>query len=200
MQLARVRAFAKVARGDVHPPVLEAMLDGRKVPDGLAVDTDLRWALIAALAALGRVGDAAVDAELARDDTARGRQHALQTRAAMPDAARKEWAWLAAMHDPALSNHETSFLAAGFRQPGQDELLRPYVDRYIAELPDTWAARTPQVAASLASSLFPAVLVEQEVLDATAVLLDAQHPDGLRRLVAEQRDDLGRALRARAAV
>ena len=199
LQLARVRAFAGVARGDVHPPVLEAMLDGRRVPDGLAVDTDLRWTLIGALAALGRLGDAVVDAELLRDDTASGRLHALQARSAMPDAAGKQRSWTAAMHDASLSNHETAQLAVGFWQPGQDDLLRPYVERYVAELPDAWAGRTPQVARSLATSLFPSVLVEHEVLAATAALLDAQHPEGLRRLVAEQRDDLARALRARSA-
>ena len=197
LQLARVRAFAAVARGVAQASALQAMLEGRKVPAGLAVDTDLRWTLVVALAALGRLGDASVDAELGRDDTARGRLRALQARAAMPDADAKERAWGAAMHDPSLSNHETSSFAAGFWQPGQEELLRPYVDRYVGELPDAWAARTPQVAGSLARGLFPAVLVEQEVLDATGALLDAQHSPGLRRLVAEQRDDLARALRAR---
>jgi aminopeptidase N len=198
LQLARVRSFAGAARTDEHARVLERLLDGSDVPAGLAVDTDLRWTLVGALAALGRLDDAAVDAELARDDTATGRLHALQTRAAMPTAAAKERAWTATMHDAALSNHETRYLAAGFWRPGQDDLLRPYVERYVAELPEAWGERTPQVAGTLAEDLFPSLLVEQDVLDRTAVLLDQRHPGGLRRFVAEQRDDLARALRARA--
>ena len=199
LQLARVRALAGAARAPQHVAVLEALLDGREVPEGLAVDTDLRWALLSALCAVGRADDAAVGAELVRDDTATGRLHALQARAAMPDPEAKQRAWEAAMHDDSLSNHETRYLAAGFWRPRQDDLLRPYVERYVAELPAAWGGRTPQVAGTLANALFPSVLVEQGVLDATAPLLGEQHPAGLRRYVAEQRDDLARALRARSA-
>jgi aminopeptidase N len=199
LQLTQVIAFAGVARSAPHPAALEAMLAGREVPEGLAVDTELRWTLVGALAALGRLGEADLEAELARDDTAAGRLHALHHRAAMPDRAAKQRAWELAMHDRSLSNSETRHLAAGFWQPWQDDLLRPYVDRYVAELPAQWDARTPEVARSLANSLFPSTLVEQEVLDRTAALLDTRHPSGLRRYVAEQRDDLARALRARTA-
>jgi dsDNA-binding SOS-regulon protein len=47
--------------------------------------------------------------------------------------------------------------------------------------------------------LFPSTVVDPAVLDATGCLLDEAHPAGLRRYVAEQRDDLARALRARGA-
>ena len=199
LQLARVRSFARVGRRPEDAQVLQALLDGRDVPEGLAVDTELRWTLVEALATLGQADDAVVDAELQRDDTAAGRLHALTARASMPDAAAKERAWAAATGDASLSNHETRYLTAGFWRVGQDELLRPYVDRYVTDLPGAWAARTPQVAGSLANSLFPSTLVSQDVLDATEVLLDERHPAGLRRYVAEQRDDLARALRARSA-
>ena len=72
-----------------------------------------------------------------------------------------------------------------------------YVDRYVTELPALWAARTPQVAGTLAQSLFPSTLVEPDVHDRTAELEQGDHPAGLRRFVAEQRDDLRRALAAR---
>jgi aminopeptidase N len=199
LQLARVRAFAGVARRPEHAQVLQALLDGRDVPEGLAVDTELRWALVEALATVGQVDHAAIDAELARDDTAAGRLHALTARASMPDAAAKERAWTSAMTDASLSNHETRHLSAGFWRAGQDELLRPYVDRYVDQLPQAWQARTPQVAGTLATQLFPSTLVDPDVLERTAVLLDDRHPAGLRRYVAEQRDDLARALRARQA-
>jgi aminopeptidase N len=83
--------------------------------------------------------------------------------------------------------------------PAQDDVLRPWVQRYVDELPALWDARTPQVAGTLALDLFPSTLVEQDVHDRTAVLEHDSHPAGLRRFVAEGRDDLARALRARAA-
>src|SRR3712207_6787757 len=66
-QLTVVNALA----GSVLPePVLEQMrgwLDGVDVPEGLTVDTDLRWRLLQALVAHGAAGEAEVDAELERD-------------------------------------------------------------------------------------------------------------------------------------
>ena len=90
-------------------------------------------------------------------------------------------------------------MTAGFWRPAQDELLAPYVDRYVAELPAVWSQRSPEVAGPLAQSLFPSTLVAQDVLDRTELLQGEQHPAGLRRYVAEQRHDLARALRARSA-
>jgi aminopeptidase N len=197
LQLARVRAFAGTARSAEHAEVLESLLAGTG-PAGLAVDTDLRWTLVKALAGLGRLDVAAVDAELRRDDTAAGRLHALTARAARPTAEAKRDAWAAAT-GPDLGNSEVRAVTAGFWRVGQDELLEPYVDRYVSELPQVWGRRTPEVAGPLAQSLFPSTLVAQDVLDRTAVLLDERHPPGLRRYVAEQRHDLARALRARSA-
>jgi aminopeptidase N len=197
LQLTRVRAFAAAAQGFTHPSAVLSLLDGSEVPPGLVVDTELRWHLVECLAALGRLDDAAVDAELARDDTAAGRLHALTARAAMPTAEAKQRAWQSVTGDDSLSNSETGAVASGFWRSGQDDLLRPWVERYVTELPALWDARTPQVAGTLAQELFPSTLVEQDVHDRTAALERGDHPAGLRRYVAEQRDDLRRALAAR---
>ena len=110
LQLTRVRAFAGVARTLQDAEALERVLSGADVPPGLAVDTELRWHLVKALAALGRLDDDAVDDELRRDDTAAGRLHALTARASMPTAEAKERAWSSVTGDAALSNHETAAL------------------------------------------------------------------------------------------
>ena len=198
LQLVHVRALAAVAEGLDHPLLLLGLLDGQDVPAGLTVDTDLRWTLVTALARVGRLDQAAVGAELARDSTAAGQRSAATARAALPDPVAKEWAWSAAVSDPSLSNAQAHALARGVWQVGQDDLLAPYVDRYVTELPQLWATRTPEVVGRLTELLFPSTLVRQDVLDRTAPLLEDHHPAGLRRLVAEQRDDLRRALAARA--
>ena len=198
LQLVHVRALAAVAGGVEHALLLEGLLDGQGVPAGLTVDTDLRWTLVTALAGLGRLDEAALDAELARDTTAAGARSCLRARAALPERAAKERAWAAATGDLSLSNHEAHALAGGFWRHGQDELLAPYVGRYVTEVPGLWQTRSPEVVGRLTELLFPSTLVCQDVLDATAVLLDERHPAGLRRYVAEQRDDLRRALAARA--
>jgi aminopeptidase N len=60
-----------------------------------------------------------------------------------------------------------------------------------------WDARTPQVGQSLAAALYPAVVVEQDVLDRTEAFLAGDVPAGLRRVVLERADDLRRAVAAR---
>ncbi len=45
------------------------LLAGSAALPGLAIDTELRWALLRRLAATGRAGDAEIDAELRRDPT-----------------------------------------------------------------------------------------------------------------------------------
>ena len=74
--------------------LLAGLLDGSAAIPGLAIDTDLRWTLLARLAATGRAGDAEIDAELARDETDAGQRHAAACRAAIPDAEHKAAAWV----------------------------------------------------------------------------------------------------------
>ena len=198
LQLVHARAYTRVADGVGQAGRLESLLAGQDVPPGLLVDTELRWTLVQSLAALGRLTDQQIDAELERDATSAGQLSAATARAALPDPATKERAWVAAAHDLLLSNAEAHALARGFWQFGQDELLAPYVERYVAELPGLWATRSPEVVGRLTELLFPSTVVRQAVLDRTQLLLGAEHPAGLRRLVGEQRDDLHRALACRA--
>jgi len=196
LQLVHARAAAEAA---LDPAPLLAWLDGSDLPAGLVVDHDLRWHLLTRLAALGAVDGARLGAELAADRTASGEQSAAQARAALPDAQAKAAVWDELVGDGELSNARARALGSGFWQPGQDDVLRPYVARWAAEAPGLWERRTPQLATAVARLLFPATLVEQQVLDASAGLLGQDLPAGLRRVLLEARDDLSRALRARQA-
>jgi hypothetical protein len=115
------------------------------------------------------------------------------------DAEAKQRAWERVTGDTALSNHETDAVAAGLlaRRPGRPAAARGSTAT-SPSCPALWDARTPQVAGTLAQELFPSTLVEPDVHERTAVLEQQEHPAGLRRYVAEQRDDLRRALAARA--
>jgi aminopeptidase N len=197
LQLTRARTFAAACAGDTAG-MLEQWLAGDDVPPDLALDTDLRWLLVEQLAALGRLDDAAIDAELARDDTAAGALHAATSRAARPDADAKERAWTAATTDASLSNKQAEAVARGCWQPGQDALLAPYVERYLAVVPELWQTRSPQMAQELTLRLFPSTLVDPAVVARVDTLLAGDHPAGLHRVVLEQRADLERAVRARA--
>jgi aminopeptidase N len=208
---AEARSRAAGAGGDVQlswakgwvstscdATALAGLLTEQHVPAGLRVDTDLRWQVVRRLAVLGGATEDDIGAELARDSTAAGQRHADFARAARPDADAKGDAWTRATQDLTLSNHETEALAGGFWQLEQAPLCRAYVDRYFDEITSVWQARTPQVAQSLANDLYPAVVVEQVVLDRSEEFLRAEDlPAGLRRVVLERADDLRRAVAAR---
>src|SRR5262249_50725833 len=61
VQLAWVRLFARVATAGDDLDLIAGLRDGSASVDGLAIDTELRWALVAALARSGRLSGAEID-------------------------------------------------------------------------------------------------------------------------------------------
>jgi aminopeptidase N len=197
-QLAYAHAFIAAARSPRHVAVLRGLLDGSREVPGLAVDTELRWTLLTRLVVLGAAGEADIDAELARDDTATGEKRAVTARAARPEAEAKAAAWSAVVDSDGLSNHLQVAAMRGFVQPEHAELIRPYVERYFARVGGLWQTRSMETAQTITELLYPAVLVEPATVERTDAFLAAQDaPPPLRRLLLEGRAGVARALRAR---
>jgi aminopeptidase N len=197
MQLAFMRSLATNAVTDEHLGLLVDLLSGDRAIEGLAVDTELRWTLLLRLVIMGRAGDREIDAELDRDNTAAGRRHALNLRAARPTAEAKEEAWHLAVEDDTLPNAEQAAVITGFQQPEHRPLLAAYVDRYFASIADAWERRTSEMAQQIVIGLYPVFGGDRVTLDRTdAWLREAQPVPPLRRLVTESRDGLARAVRA----
>ena len=199
-QLAWARAFAATARTDAQLDVLAGLLDGSETIEGLAVDTELRWALVQRLAATGRADEAEIAAELERDKTSAGERHAATARAARPTEAAKAEAWASVVEGDKLPNSVQEAVIGGFVQTDQRELLAPYTEKYFAAVKDVWHVRSHEMAQQIAVGLYPALQVSQATLDATDAWLDSAEPSAaLRRLVTESRAGVERALKARAA-
>ncbi|WP_328721662.1 aminopeptidase N [Streptomyces sp. NBC_00247] len=196
-QLTWARFFASSASSDEDLRLLGELLDGSAVIDGLDVDQELRWAFLFPLAARGVADEAAIDAELARDDTASGKRHQVRCLAARPSAAVKDQAWAAVVESDRLSNALVEATIAGFVRPSQRALLAPYTGKYFAAIERVWKERSIQIGMHVVSGLFPGLQDDPATLDATDAWLK-EHEDAapaLRRLVLEARDDLARALR-----
>ncbi|MFE4449720.1 aminopeptidase N [Streptomyces sp. NPDC056796] len=196
-QLTWARFFAGVATSEADFQLLGGLLDGSAVIDGLDVDQELRWAFLSSLTSHGRAGEDAVDAELARDDTASGKRHHVRCLASRPSAAVKAQAWAAVVESDKLSNALVGATIAGFEQPSQRELLAPYTAAYFEAIERVWAERSIQIGIDVVKGLFPGLQDDPATLTATDAWLTS-HPDAapaLRRLVLEARDDLARALR-----
>ncbi|MFG2805493.1 aminopeptidase N [Streptomyces massasporeus] len=199
-QLAWARAFAATARTPEQLDLLDALLDGSQTIEGLAVDTELRWAFVQRLAAVGRFDEAEIAGEYERDRTAAGERHATTARAARPTAEAKAEAWESVIDSDKLPNAVQEAVIAGFVQTDQREVLAPYAERYFEVVKDIWESRSHEMAQQIAVGLYPTVQVSQETLDRTDSWLTSAEPTAaLRRLVSESRAGVERALRAQRA-
>ncbi|AUG80074.1 aminopeptidase N [Kitasatospora sp. MMS16-BH015] len=199
-QLAWARTFTAVARTEDQLALLAGLLDGSVELAGLAVDTDLRWTLLSRLVATGKAGQAEVDAELARDQTAAGQEHAASCLAALPTAEAKAAAWASVIERDELTNYVQDAVIGGFNQPEHRELTAPYVEKYFAAVKGIWETRSHEISQQIIVGLYPSYHVSQSTLDATDAWLTTADPaPALRRMVIEARAGIERALRAQVA-
>ena len=127
-------------------------------------------------------------------------------RAAQPLAEAKAEAWRLATADADIANETHFQVAQHFWKFGQDEVLRPYVQRYldVAEAisagRDGWGERSSTIRQHVLSLLFPSPLADRPTLD----VIDqwragVQLTEAVARQFAEKRDDAERALFCQAA-
>ena len=168
--------------------------------DGLAVDTDLRWTLLTGLArGRPRRRPTGSTAELERDNTISGQEHAAAARAARPTAEAKAEAWEAAMVRDDIPNETQRSIVLAFQQHGQDEVLAPYVEQYLAAADTMWEEKGTQRASTALEYIFPRPLASQELLDRVDAWLESSPANpAAKRYVREGRADVARALAAQA--
>jgi aminopeptidase N len=197
-QLNYLQNFAGTASSEEHLAYVKGLLDGSVVLEGLTVDTDLRWGLLRRLVVTGKAGEAEIEAESQRDSTAAGERHAASCRAAIPTAEAKENAWQAILGGK-LSNAVFRATLGGFVEPEQVDLLKPYRDKYFAEIGRVWSDWSSDMSQTFAESAYPFLIIDQETIDRTdAYITDNKPPSALVRLLSEGRDGVARALRAQA--
>jgi aminopeptidase N len=205
-QLAYVNALCTSVLSPNHVAVLSTLLDNEPAAvnlPGLVVDTDLRWRVVTALARAGVIDADGpetpfIDAEADRDPTAAGKRNAAAAAAARPQPAVKEAAWQRVIEDDTIANITTRAIVGGIVQPGQQELLAPFTEKYFASILGVWQRRTSEVAQTVVIGLYPSWDISTEALAAADRFLDGDVPSALRRLVVEGRAGVERARKARA--
>ncbi len=205
-QLAFVNALCTSVLSRNHVAVLATLLDNEPAAvnlTGLAIDTDLRWRIVTALAASGDLDADGpetpfIDAEAENDPTAAGKRNAAAAAVARPQAVVKDAAWQQVIEDDAMANITTRAIVNGFVQPGQSGLLAPFTAKYFDAIAGVWERRSSEVAQTVVIGLYPSWDVSQAGLDAADEFLAGDVPPALRRLVIEGRAGVERALRARA--
>ena len=189
--------FAASAQSDDQLAALGAWLAGKDMPDGLALDAELRARILCTLAARGLACAEDIDA-LPRLDPVTGEMNRATCLALRPALAAKEAAWTVA-----ISSTEPTRMAqasaAGIWVPGQQELMTGYRDRYFTEaLPALVTRKLSWSKSRLASLLFPVTLVSAATIEAADAAVPSD--DVLRLAVADQATIMRRRLAARAAL
>ncbi len=198
-QLSFVRAYAGAAHSEQALTDIDGLLDGSFDIDGLAIDTDLRWTLLSALAKNGRADGDRIDAELARDNTISGKEHAASAKALRPTAEAKAEAWELAMVRDDVPNETQRSVVLSFSPYGQDEVLTPYIEKYLTAADTMWEDKGTQRASTALEFIFPKLLASHALLDRLDQWLEESPANpAAKRYVRENRDDIARALRAQA--
>jgi aminopeptidase N len=177
---------------------LRAWWADERLPAGLVIDAELRWALVTRLAALGELSAADIDAELARDESAAGVLHAARAQAMRPDPAAKQATWALLTEPSQRSAYELYASAEGFFEPGQTELTAGYLPRFFTEMPATAAHRQGWALGRVVFNAFPVAAASPRVLElAEAALADGRELDpAVRRAFVDRTDTLRRAVRS----
>ena len=199
-QLQFVRTFARLAETEEQLDVVESLLTGETVLEGLEIDTDLRWALVTSLAAGGRRTEQDIDAELEKDNTSNGQQAAATAKASIPTAQAKENVWNDVVESNKLSNIIQRSAIAGFYSGNKNELTDAYIDRYFDSVEKVWRDRSHEISQQVIVGLYPRNY-SAELLEKTENFLASLPEDAgsLARQISEARDGAERALKVQTA-
>jgi aminopeptidase N len=199
-QLQLVSAFAGYSQRDQDVVWVRGLLEGSAELKGLAIDTEMRWTLLTSLATAGAAAESEIEFELAKDNTATGRERAARALASLPTVAAKATAWQKVIEQEGLPNQTVDAIAQGFVKVHDTALLAPYIKKYHAMLSTVWAARTHAIAESVVEGFYPLALASRELVEASQSWLDENPdaPSALRRVISENRDAVTRAVKAQA--
>jgi aminopeptidase N len=158
-------------------------------------DIDLQWRVLTRKAELGGETDGEAEVLLERDRDPEAWLRALAVRAAKPDAAEKEAVWQQLAVERTVPVGAAYLVAIPFWRPGQDELLAPYADRFLALLPELHRGGMIHGMA-YTHRLFPLFGIAEEFCDRAARAAETAAPV-VRTTVAERADEVRRMLRSR---
>jgi aminopeptidase N len=148
---------------------------------------------------MGAATEEEIEAELSGDRTASGEREAALARALIPTRENKARVWAELTADQELPNWLHRSLLQGFQHPTQVALTAPYAPKFFEVVDGVWARSDSEPAQEFVMLAYPAYQISEETVALTDAWLERDgHPQSLRRLVAEGRDGVVRALRARA--
>jgi len=198
-QFQLIKAFAGLACTPEHQTILEGLRSGAVVLEGLSIDTDLEWELLAGLVLCGAARLEDIEKALKADNTSNGQQAAARARALIPAAEAKRSVFDELVHSLDNPNAIVRSLAMSFDVANDPSILEPLVDDYFQILEKVWNERTYKIAEYIIEGLYPGSLVSESLVEKTRAWLEShpEHP-AVRRMVQESLAGVERALKVQA--
>ncbi len=182
---------------------LAALLAGETSVDGIVLDQDLRWSLVATLNRYNHPGSAAlIAAELARDKSDSGQTSALRASVLRPDPAIKA-AWLAKVEDMKTSEPfaRIRVAMAALYPAGQTALSEASAAQRLARLPAIDKAASPAYMRAYGAAMIPAACTTASVARLGAALNEMTSlSPAARRALSHRRDEDRRCAAMKAAL
>lgn len=200
-QLAYFQAFISSALFDpLYIETLQSLLAGTDPSTlgfpGLAIDTDLRWNIVTALARAGFIDAAFIQEEKNKDNTNSGARFAARAQATIPTAAAKHATWDTLFNSHKVSNLLARWACLGFASVGQEQLIAPYHDLFFEHIEQLWEeSPSREIPQTVTRFLYPQWSASHNSIEqAERIIKNPDAPSGLRRLVAEGQDETKRIL------
>ena len=188
----RVQIWAAQTADDAV--LLREWLDRGSTDGGLKLDADLRWRILARLAALNAASELEIETEQAGDRSGLAQEGAARAKASLPIQAAKEAAWHQ-MFGAGQSNYVIMANAETFWQPEQEDLVEPFLSRYFEALQTLAATRGAWVSNAVGGIGFPYHRIAPDIAAATAACIaDKATVPSLKRRLTDSLDDYGRVL------
>ncbi|MEH0058580.1 aminopeptidase N [Auritidibacter ignavus] len=201
-QLQFFKAFILHARHHQLEILSEVLSYGAHGQDprlpGLVLSDELRWDALTSLVAGGYAGVTEIEAAAQADTTATGALSRHKAMAARPEAQAKADTW-SRLVEADMSNTTQRQTIIGFNRVHDRAVLEPFIDQYFEVIDTVWGQRSHEMAETFAEGLFPGWDVSESTLEKASTVLASTNHSALQRVLAENRDDLIRSLRAQRA-
>ncbi len=188
----QLSAFRHVLLSARDPDRLARWAAGEDLPDGIALDTDLRWRALTRLAEIGATDRAALDAALAAEPSSAATVSHAGAVASLPTAEGKDFAWARATGEVSVPNYEIDAAGRGMWRIDQRALTQPYAEAYFADLDAIVAAHHGWVQGTVVTAYFPITHLDAATVTAGRAALGKELPGAVRRRLADAVDELER--------
>lgn len=165
---------------------------GEALPEGIALDTDLRWRALIRLAEIGATDRAALDAALADEPSSAATVSHAAAVASLPTPEGKEFAWARATGEVSVPNYEIDAAGRAMWRIDQRALTQPYADAYFTDLDAVVGAHHGWVQGTVVTAYFPITHLDAATVAAGRAALRKELPGAVRRRLADAVDELER--------